>query len=250
MIIAGQGPIYMGTLNTTTGKLEDMVKIGCGNRNLNLALTRETREIKESCTGQRLTIAEFETAKSMEITLEMADFDADMLNIALYGTKTAVAGSTVVEEEMPTMAVSEYYHTRYPDISSVVVKDSAGSPATLVLDTDYSIDSATFGRIKILSLGAYTQPFTVDYTYAASTSIKQFSDTTYPSRALIFDGTSLADGSTVRVTLPSIRFSPTSGLALLGEEETVLTLTGKALYDDVFDSDALLGSFGRFEVIT
>lgn len=248
MIYAGQGPIYIGDFNATTLNIDNEVAVGCGNRTLKLAMSRETQEIKESCSGQRLTLAEYETSKSANATLELAQFDKDMLAMALYGAAAAVTGSTVTAETLPTMVAGGIYHTKHPKISSVVVKDSAGSPATLVAGTDYRVDDADYGRLVILNLGSFTQPFKVDYAYAAYSKIKPFS-VAAPVKALRFDGVSTVDNSKVRVVLPKIQFSPTSEFNFLGDEAAVLSLEGKLLYPGIALNDPVLGNFGSVDLL-
>lgn len=248
MIYAGQGPIYIGDFNATTLNIDNEVAVGCGNRSLKLAMSRETLEIKESCSGQRLTLAEYETGKSANATLELAQFDKDMLALALYGTAAAVTGATVTAETMPTMVAGGIYHTKHPKISSVVVKDSAGTPATLVANTHYRVDDADYGRIVILDLATFTQPFKVDYAYAGYSKIKPFS-VAAPVKALRFDGVSTVDGSKVRVILPKIQFSPTTEFNFVGDEAAVLTLEGKLLYPGISLNDPVLGNFGSIDLL-
>ncbi|MXS85293.1 hypothetical protein ABO04_05005 [Nitrosomonas sp. HPC101] len=249
MVIVGQGPIYIGDYDQTTYKVKNEVAIGCGNRVLSLSLTRETSEIKESCSGSRLTLMEYETSKEGTIRLEMQEFDENMLAMALYGTAATVSGSAVTGETMPTMAVNGFYHTKYPDISAVTIKDSDNvTPATLVLNTDYEISHAKYGRIKILDLAAYTQPFKIDYTYAGHENIKPFSISN-AIKAIRFDGISTADNTRVRVLLPRIAFSPTDEFNFLGEEATTLAIEGKLLMANTPTADPVLGQFGNIEIL-
>lgn len=249
MVIVGQGPIYMGEYDQSTYKVKNEVAIGCGNRVLSLSLTRETAEIKESCSGSRLTLMEYETSKEGTIRLEMQEFDEDMLALALYGTATTVSTSSAVDEEMPTMVVGGFYHTKYPDISVVTIKDSDSvSAATLTLNTDYEISHAKYGRIKILGLSTYTQPFKISYTYAGHENIKPFS-VSNAIRALRFDGISTADNTRVRVLLPRIAFSPTDEFNFLGEEAVTLAIEGKLLLADTPNADPVLGQFGNIEIL-
>jgi hypothetical protein len=248
LIYAGQGPVYMGVYDAVLGVLASQYSIGCGNRVLKLGLDRKTEVIKESCSGGRLDLMEYETEKSASIELELQQFDTDMLSMALYGAGVAVTGSTVTGETMPTVAVNEFYHTRHPKISAVTVKDSAGTPATLVLNTDYSIDSADYGRIKILDLDSYVQPLKIDYTYAGRTRVKPFSITGV-TRGIIFDGQSTADGTLVRVFLPMISFSPTKDFDFLNDKAASLKLSGKLLMADVTADDPVLGRFGVIDVL-
>lgn len=247
-IIKGQGPIFMGDYDDATGRLKNVVKIGCGNRALVLSMARETEKIKESCTGQALDLAEFETSKTLTVRLEMQQFDEDMLAFGLYGTAAAVTGASVTNETMPTVAVGDYYHTKHAKISAVTVKDSAGTPATLVLDTDYAIDSADYGRIHILALGSYTQPLKIDYTHASRTNIKPFS-VTGAVKGLIFEGVSSVDGSKMRVLIPRISFAPTTEFQLVGDSVVSLALEGPALVADVSANDPILGAFGNLELL-
>ena len=249
MVFIGQGPIYIGDYNQSTYKVENEVAIGCGNRVLNLSLARETAEVKESCSGSRLTLMEYETSKSATARLEMQEFDEDMLAMALYGTSTTISGSTVTDEAMPTMVAGGFYHTKHPDISAVTITDSAGTPATLTLNTHYEISHAKYGRIKILSLASLTQPFLVDCTYAARENIKPFSISS-AIKALRFDGISTADNTRVRVLLPRIAFSPTEEFSFLGDEAATLAIEGKLLLAEIPTADPVLGQFGNIEILS
>lgn len=248
MLFAGQGWPGFGDFDGTLYSLKNERKVSCALSSLTLSMERETAEIKESCSGSRLTLAEYEKSKSLTVRLEMQQFDEEMLALALYGQVVDVTGSTVTGETLPTMVAGGYYHTRHPKISTVVVKDSAVTPATLVEGTDYLVDSADFGRIRIIDIGAYTQPFKVDYAYAARKGIKPFTQS-FVVKGLSFDGTSTVDGSKVRVVLPRISLSPTSEFGLIGEDPSTLTLEGKVLLADVPTNDPVLGPFGGIMVL-
>ena len=253
MNFSGQGPIYMGDYNETTGKIENgyivsAKKIGCANRTLKTSFSQEITKIKESCSGQSLTMATFETGKEATVSLEMADFDREMLATAMYGTSALVTGSTVTGETFPTVAVGDTVHTKHPKISSVVVKDSAGTPATLVLGTDYTMDSSDHGRINILNIGAYVQPFKADYTFASYGNLTAFTSTSVV-KGLIFDFINRVDGTKGRVIIPKIKFSPTSEFNWLSDEEAVLSLEGEILYSAALTGDGTYGSFMRIDGI-
>jgi hypothetical protein len=248
LIYAGQGPIYIGDWNETLDTIENEVSVGCGNRVLKLSLERSTEVIKESCSGQRLDLAEHETEKSATLALEMQEFSADTLAMAMYGASASITGSTVASETLPTMVAAGFYHTKHPKISAITVTDSALTPATLVLDTDYSVDDADYGRLKILQLSTYTQPFKVAYTYATRKNIKPFS-VSGVIKALRFDGISTVDNQKYRVLLPKISFSPTSEFGFLSDEAATLVLEGRLLMADVSGQDPVLGKFGNVELL-
>lgn len=254
MIISGQGPVFLGDFDATNGKaaqgyLTNLQKIGCGNRVLKTAFSRETKLLKESCSGQRLDLAELQTGKSGEVELQLFQFDRAMLSMALFGTLATKTGASVTNEAMPTVAVGDYVHTKHPKISTVVVKDSTGSPLTLTAGTDYTVDSADHGRIKILNLGAYVQPFKVDYAYASYANIAAFTAASVV-KGIVFDGVNTADANKpVRCIIPRVSWGPTEGFDWLSDEEVTLSLKGRMLYVSELASDAEYGPFMRVDAL-
>jgi hypothetical protein len=254
LVFTGQGPIFMGDYDATNGQaaqgyLTNLKRIGCGNRTLKISMTREKGKIPESCSGQALTLKTWTKRQEAMVTLEMVQFSRDELAIGLYGTSASVAGSTVTGETFPTVAVGNYVHTKYPGVSSVVVKDSAGTPATLVADTDYKVDSAAHGRIQILDLGAYTQPFKADYAYAAHGRVTAFTGAA-TRKGIVFDGVNVAEGNApVRVIVPLIDFDPTKDFNWLSQDEVTLTLEGEILYADALSADSAWGPFFKVDAL-
>lgn len=248
MVYVGQGPIFFGDYSQTIHKVENELGVGCANRVLSIALSRETAEITESCSGSRLTLMEYTKSKSVTVRLEMQEFDEFSLALALHGAAATIAGATITNELLPTMVAGGIYHTKHPKISSVVVQDGAGSPATLALGTDYEISQADYGRIKILNLGSYVQPFNIDYTYASRVNIKPFSIASV-IKSIRFDGISTADNKRVRVLLPRVSFNPTQDFNFLGDEAAVLTVEGKLLLAEIPNADPVLGQFGNIEIL-
>lgn len=251
MIYSGQGPISMGDFDPVNGTaaqgyLTKMRRIGCGNRTLKTSFKQDTKKLKESCSGQRLTIATLETGKEASIALEMADFDREMLAMAMYGTTALTAAGNVTSEVFPTVAVGEVVHTKHPKISSVVLKDSTATPATLVAGTHYKLDSADHGRINIISVAGLTQPIKVDYAHDAYGNIAAFNKSSVV-KGLIFDGINTADGSKVRVIIPRIKFSPTKDFDWLGDAEATLSLEGEVLYVAELAEDGDYGPFMRVD---
>lgn len=249
MILVSQGPIFMGNYDAINGRaasgyLVNLQKIGCANSRLSITMSRSTKEIKESCSGNKLTIAQIETEKSAECALDMADFDKKMLAYALGGTLSAVTGSTVTGEVFPTVAVGDTVSLKYGHVSSVVVKDSAGTPATLVANTDYVLESADHGLVTILNIGTYVQPFAADYTYAAQGNIVGFNNTGV-EKGLVYQGINTQDGKKYKVVIPRISFALDGDFNLLSTEETTISLKGQMLYVAEYANDATYGPFMR-----
>lgn len=245
MYFSGQGKLFIGArdANGNCGALRYVGNVS----DFKPQLATSTLEHKESTSGQRLTDFRLITEKKATIAAILEDFAKENLGMALYGTPVTVTGATVTAEVLPSgLIVGDYVRTKYPDISAVAVKDSAGAPATLVLNTDYSIESASHGTLKILNIGTYVQPFKVDYTYAAHDNIPMF-DTAPPERWLRFEGVNTADASKpVLIELYRVLLDPLKELASISDDLAKLDISGSALYDDTKVADTYLGQFGRF----
>lgn len=249
MILTGQGPIYMGTYDPTnglaaSGYLTGVTKIGCANSEFSTSFTRSTKKIKETCSGSKLDFAELETEKAAEVTLTMIDVDKKMLATALSGTLAAVTGSTVTAEVFPTVAVGDTVQLKYTDVSSVVITDSAGTPATLTLGTHYTIDSAAHGIVSIVNVGTFVQPFKAAYTYAAHGNITAFTAATV-ERGLLYQGINTHDGLKYRLTIPRISFGLDGSINWISSEEAPVTLKGSMLYVPEYATDTVQGPFMR-----
>jgi hypothetical protein len=218
---------------------------------LSVSLETETLEHKESYTGQRLTDVKLITGKSAKVTATLESWDLDNLALGLYGQKVTVTGASVTNEVLPSgLAVNDIVQTANPKISTVVVKDSAGTPATLTLGTHYSIDDASYGRIKILNLASFVQPLKVDYAYAARKDVGMFTQSV-PERWLSFHGLNTAVGNTpIIVDLFRVQLDPMSQLPLIGDEIAGYELAGEALVDDTKSASSPLGQFGRILDLT
>lgn len=249
MILTGQGPIYMGTYDPINGKaasgfLTGVTAIGCANSEFSTGFTRSTKKIKETCSGSKLDFAEIETEKAAEVTLTMIDVDKKTLGAALSGTLSAVAGSTVTAEELPTMAVGETVSLKYTDVSAVVITDSTGAPLTLVENTDYVVTSAAHGLISFANIGTYVQPFKVAYTYAAQGNIAAFTAASV-ERGLLYQGINTHDGLKYKLVIPRISFGLDGSINWISSEESPVTLKGSMLYVPEYANDLVQGPFMR-----
>lgn len=242
----GKGRVSLATKDATTGKPKVFTWLG-NVATLTASLEVEKLTHNESYTGQNLQDVSLITAKSASFAARVENFDIDALAFGLYGNKVTVAGASVVAEVLASgLAVGDEVMTAHGKISAVVVKDSAGTPATLVLDTDYSIQDATTGRIKILSLGAYTQPFKVDYTYGARKDVGMFLNAA-PERWLRYEGINLANASSkVIFDLYKVQVDPMSELPFISEGNSVggYDMKGGVLLESLIASTDALGQFG------
>lgn len=248
-LFSSQGVIQLGE-RATNGTVKTFFDLG-NSPKIGISLKTDVEEIKESTTGQRLPMARLEKGKSAEVSMDLHNFDKRTIQVLLRGTQTTVAGSTVTAEAMQSgMAVGDIYRTAKPFISTVVVKDSTGTPLTLVSGTDYTLD-ADAGLIRILNLGAYVQPFKVDYAYA-SADVNAMFTTEQKEYVLFFSGVNTADASKpVLVELYKVVFDPADNIDFINDQVNTFSLKGSLLIDETKSaSDATLGQFGRIMIKT
>lgn len=166
----------------------------------------------------------------------------------LYGSSTTISGGSfaatallnpvVVGDIVPAPLAKS-------NLSSVVVTDSAGSPATLVLGTDYELD-ADAGLIKILSLGSYTQPFKMAATEGASTGVNFFQSVPALQGMLFLGNNILNNGVKEIVQIPKLQFSPSGAWKLLGDGNTAAQFEWD--FEILADTSNLVYPFGRIKV--
>ncbi len=247
MYFSGQGSIYLAsTTNGVPGAFRFV-----GDATLQIALSTDVVEHQESTSGQRLIDARLQRNKKAELALTLDDWSKENLALGFYGQSATIAGGTVTAEVLPAALVNnDYVRLAQQDVSSVVVKDSAGTPATLVAGTNYKVSSAKHGSLQILNVGSYVQPFKVDYSYAGGTNIALFTQAA-PERWLRFEGINTADANkTVLIELYRALFDPSKALDVITDDFGKLELSGSCLYDATKVGDSTLGQLGRFMHLT
>lgn len=244
---SGQGIVYSAERLGTgkPGKLQDL-----GNcTSFKLDLKTDVMKISESRSGYRLPYGRITKSNEAEVGLTLTDFLLDNLALGLYGSKVTKAAGSVTGEVLPSgLIAGDRVQLANPKVSAVVVKDSAGSPATLALTTDYTVD-ANPGHLDIVNVGTYIQPFKADYSYAASKKLGAFAAP--PSeKMLILEGINTADNyRRVRITVFRVVLDPISGLDLVNDDMAKLELKGSALYDPLRQSSDPLGQFLSYEYL-
>lgn len=214
---------------------------------LDLAIAEEKEKRKESRSGLRMTSAVLKKGREATLAGTLNWANAHNLALGFGGTVEAVAAGTATGELFPDdLVVGDLVSLDHMDISSLVVTDSNGTPATLTEGTHYQVDSAMHGRIRILNLGAFTQPFKGAYSYAASSRLAMMT-TSPPEKYLILDGINTITNEPVKVRLYRVLFDFAGNLPLINESFGELPFTAEVLYDFEAAEDASLGGFGRIE---
>jgi hypothetical protein len=252
MYFRGQGKLYIGTRDTL-GNPQALRWVGnCPE--LKLGLQVDNIEHKESYSGQALTDLKIPKGKSTSLNFTLEDFNKDNLAMALYGVALSVAAGTAITGEVlggtpaiTTLAVGQVFTSAKRNVGgTVVLKDSTGSPKTLTLNTNYTLEpiSGTITLIDITTGGPFVGPLKLDYTPGISTEIGMF-NTPMSDLFLRFVGMNSADsGKVVSCDLYKVNINPTKELSLITDDMAQLQIEGSALLDPTKPSSATLGQFG------
>lgn len=251
----GQGPVMIGRYDPVNGTpdmgyLVDMYRIGCGTSQLATTTSVETARIQESCSGQRATLKERTTSKSVSVTLSMVQFSGKTLAAAFYGEALLKAAGTVTDEVLPELAAGDYFTLRHPNVDDVVIEDStSGTALAYVLDTHFTIEDAAHARMRLIAHPVdHVEPLKVDYSYGEYTNIAAFSKANV-ERGIIFNGVN-DDGQRGRVIIPRINLSMGGDFSWIGDSEATLTLSGEALFVPEMESDEDYGGFMRISLVS
>lgn len=216
-----------------------------------LGLQEETFEHFNRCGA--VDVVDFRGTKSQGATITMTVpeiADEELMAVGMKGRiDPASSSGSVTDEILPDDIIDgdSYFlggNDPHQDVTSVVITDSAGSPATLTVDDNYTVDAET-GRVNFLDTAGFTQPFKASYGY---TDRKQVSFFTAPTLEymLTYDYINKANANRKGlVQLWKTRFSPFDNLDLQPDELSIPTVTGAALADENRDDDDRLGRFGR-----
>lgn len=166
----------------------------------------------------------------------------------LYGSSTTIAGGSFAATAVKKnpVAVGDITGVGKSGLSSVVVTDSAGSPVTGVLGTDYELD-ADAGLIKVLSISSLTtQPWKIAATEAAVTAVNFFQSP--PAlQGIKFLGKNITNSNQIElVELPKVQFSPSGAWAMLGDGNEVSKFEWD--FEVLADTTNLVYPFGRIKV--
>jgi hypothetical protein len=240
-----QGKVYLGA-RLAGGKPGALFWVGDAPK-CDVSLQTEAEDQKESYSGNRLTSARLQKGNSASVAMTLNWANSQNLALGLYGTELDVSSGSVSAEVLPTgLVAGDFVVLDHGGVSALVVHDSAGTPATLTPGTDYALDSANGGVVKILNVGSYVQPFKANYTHTASADVSMFT-VAPPERYLFLDGVNTVDGTPVRVRLYKVRFDPSSSIPFINDGFGQLELNGSVLYDAEAAADANLGGFGKLE---
>lgn len=218
---------------------------------VNVALATDAFEHINKCGP--VDVPDFRGIKSVSATLTFSFANADdlMFALATLGTVTPAQSPSTVSGEVgpPNLANGDVYYlgglSTHRGITSLVVTDSATSPGTLVVTTDYTVDPVT-GAVTFVDVSGFTQPFLFAYgfTDVASVSILSAAQKSYFFQYQYINKANANDPGILE--LYNVRVDPASTLDFMSDELQIFELTGSALADtSKLSTDTEFGQFGR-----
>lgn len=200
-------------------------------------------EINTQRTSDRGVAFSWAGSKAANLSIQLRTVNDFIWSLLTSGTFTDVAASAaVVDWVAPTdLVVGQHIKLPHQNVSAVTVKDSAGSPATLVAGTHYDTDQVG-GTIRLLNLGAFTQPLKVSYTPGA---VKVIGALRAPDEDYIvhFAGVNSYDESRVILEAYRFRFAAEGALALVQTEAGTYTLNGSLQKDETKAANDVGGQY-------
>jgi hypothetical protein len=241
-----QGEIYASKLDATTKLPTTWWWFGNVTKG-ELAPKIERRKKKESYTGLRQTVRSAIKSREYGLNFTVEDLHKDNIATGLLGKKVTTAGGAISNEQHGTLAVGDVVKLKNPNASSIVITDSAGTPATLTLNTHYKVLDAKHGLIEILSLGALTQPFKFAYTAAAVLVITGMEADDSDEYAIYVKLINTEDAPDQALALEAYRLQldPTALLALINEDQGSFDFSAEGLRHATHASDSERGGYFR-----
>ena len=236
---SGQGKIYGGVPGTAVLRHFGNVP------GISVDLSRETLDHNESMSGQRLQDLSITTAQTATVNMTLEDFTLENLALGLYGQAVDRTGGSVTGEDLGSPASNALVKLANPKVSSVVIKDSAATPATLVAGTDYDVLDADYGLIQLYDISGFTLPLVADYAYGSFRDVVIFTQPP-PVRRIVANLLNTADGNAkYQVELYRVQFDPLQNFGLISNDLSQIELSGKVQIDSSVQPDPVLGYFGR-----
>lgn len=244
----GQGRLLLAIIaaNGTTGPWRWVGDVSA----LSGAFAEETVSARESWSGSKSKVREFNISKDMTWSATLHSLVSENLALFTDGTATEIAAGTVTGEVLPSgLVAGDIVALQNIGISDLVITDSAGTPVTL--DPQHYTLAANTGSIEIVSLPtspAPTQPFKAAYTHAAASQVAFLKAAARPNVALRYEGINLAEnGAAVVVELYKLSPSLLQELSLIADGTDVLGMpvSFSSLRDTRQSATGAFGQFGR-----
>lgn len=215
---------------------------------LDITNTAPKLEMNTSRSAERGVAFSMAQSKTGAVAIELKTVNDFIWGLLTSGSWTeAAAGGAVTGWTAPSgLVAGQFIKLPHQNVSGLVIKDSAGSPATLVAGTDYETgtDPLIAGAFKLKNVTGFTQPFKVDYTPGAVKILGSFKA---PDEDFIvfFDGTNAYDNSRILTEVFRFRFAPEGAMSMVsdGSQFPTYTLNGSIQKDETKPANSAGGQY-------
>lgn len=243
---SGQGQLYLGTRNATTGRPEGLLEVG-NVPSLEISIEVDKYEHKEATTGNRAVDLTLINEQNATFSMVIESFNSRNLALAFFGAEATVSAATVASESVTLYAPDTISgdvkkvplaHINLDEGTPVTVADSLA--ASMTEGSDFEVNYAT-GMIWALpgwSGATLPDTVTVGYDHNGYPQVNAFTVTNV-ERYMRFDGINTVNGDAVVVDMFRAQFDPAQSWPLINDEVGQLNLTGNILQDSL---NSALGS--------
>lgn len=219
----GSGKVYLRDTATT----ENLIAIGNASA-LSMDIQSEEKSLTDYTQPGGGTYNSVEKVTDVNVSITVHDYSPRNLSIALFGDDSVLSGATVNAEVHTGVNAGEFIKTEYPFISSVTVEIQGGG-TTYTEGTDYEVRDSGIYILEGTTIAADGN-IQITYTHATADRVEALvsSGKTFQ---LVFEGQNEATGKRALVDIYRLKFSPTNGLNLIGDDYGALEMSGKSLSD-------------------
>ena len=241
--ILGRGDVFIGERNAA-GALLAGRRFHCPS--FELEVSAEYAEHKNSTGRMRVRDARIAVEQMAKLAMVIDTKDTEALAWSVGGAVTEDEGTTFSAKPFPTgLAVGDVIPIpgSYVNLDTLTITDSAGTPATLSLNTHYTVDMKN-GLLTIVNLASYTQPLKAAGETKVGNIISIATETEI-ERFIRFNGIDIGDGDKpIVVNVYRANIPPTKLVVKAdGNEFTKFEFAPELLADSNAPFD---GDFGQY----
>lgn len=166
------------------------------------------------------------------IDIDLESITKENFATAIYGTPTAMVGSTITNEPV-VMFLGKWSPVAHIGLQSIASVRNTTQNLAYTENVDYAANRAT-GSLQALIGGAITngQTILITYTFAAYDKISGFT-TAAPAVWIRFEGINSVDSNAAPIVVDvfKVRIQPIDGFALLSDTISQFSLRGRIYHD-------------------
>lgn len=205
------------------------------------AITEDKKELKDFRSAGGGTKDTLSRIASVVGTMTVHDYSPENLAISVRASQTAVSAGAVAAEAHSNVFEGSFIPTNYiPDGTTAMVVTKLPS-TTLVLDTDYTESPLGIQLLTVAEGGQVVDgdDITIGYTKNKSVVLEALVNSGL-EYMLFFEGLNEVDNSNpLPISIHRVKFSPTAGLALIGDDFAGLELKFDVLSDSTVTGTGL-----------